>query len=287
MNNHQFQNPSYFELANGVRIPSIGYGTWKVSGQEATDIVKDAIDAGYRLIDTAAMYGNEKEIGTALAQCGVNREDLFITSKVVPQCRHYDQVIDACTRTLEDLGLDYLDLYLVHWPANALNHPDDWNELNLETWRAMTDLYKQGKVRAIGVSNFLVHHLKPLMETEVPPMVDQIEFHPGWAQQDVVDYCQKNGVLVEAWSPLGRTRVLQLPELEAIAREHNVSTAKVCLRYALQKNVLPLPKSTHIARMIDNMDVFGFTLTTTEMEQIDMLVNIGFSGHDPETYDDK
>lgn len=276
-------NLKTFTLSNGDVFPSIGYGTYKVAGASIEDIVADAIRAGYRLIDGAALYGNEVEVGRGIAKSGVPREQLKVTSKVPPEAKHYDDVIAAANKTLEDLGLDYLDLYLVHWPANATVHPDQWNELNMDTWAAMIELYRQKKVRAIGVSNFKIHHLEPLMKTDVKPMVNQIEFHPGYTQPEIVDYCIEHDIVVEAWSPLGRTRVLQLPLLEEIAKETGKTTAQICIRYALQKHVLPLPKSSHYERMKANLDVFDFSLTPEPMEAIDNLPETGYSGLDPDT----
>lgn len=282
-NQSELHADSCFTLSNGVKIPVIGYGTWKVDGQSARDCVCDAIACGYCLIDTAAMYGNEKEVGEALHNCSVPREDLFITSKCPPEARSYDEVTAACEKTLQDLQLDHLDLYLIHWPANAKMHPDTWHDLNRESWKAMIDLYRSGKVRAIGVSNFLIDQLDDLMDASVRPMVNQIEYHPGWIQPETVKYCQDHDILVEAWSPLGRTRVLELPELLQIADEVDHSTAQVCLRFALQNGVLPLPKSVHPERMKANLDVFDFSLSPEQMNEIDSLEPAGFSGHDPHT----
>lgn len=272
-----------FTLSNGDVFPSIGYGSYKVDGGRGEEVILEAIKAGYRLIDTATMYQNEKEVGAAIAKCGLPREALKITSKVPPEAKSFDAVIAACEQSLRDLGTDYLDLYLVHWPANATMHPENWNEINMNVWSAMIELYRRKKVRAIGVSNFLVHHLEPLMHTDINPMVNQIEFHPGYTQDDVVDFCQSHYILVQAWSPLGRQRVLNLPLLEEIAKETGKSTAQVCLRYALQKHVSPMVKSTHEERLKANLDVFDFSLSPEQMAAIDALPETGFSGHDPDT----
>lgn len=280
---NEASNLRTFTLSNGVVLPSTGFGTWKVAGVSTADIVLEALNAGYRLIDTAAMYKNEAEIGEALAQTSIAREDLRITSKCPPEARHYDDVIAACNQSLHDLGLDYLDLYLVHWPACEHEFGKDWISLNRETWSAMIDLYKAGKVRAIGVSNFLVHHLEPLMDMEVTPMVNQIEYHPGYLQPEVTKYCQAHNIVVQAWSPLGRQRVLKLEELEEIAKKTGKSTAQICLRFELQNGILPLPKSAHFERMKANLDVFDFELDEQTIQAIDSLPETGFSGHDPDT----
>lgn len=235
-----------FILSNGCKIPCVGFGTWQTpDGDTAVSSVKAALNSGYKHIDTAAVYGNEKSVGTGIAESKVSREELFVTSKVWNKDRGYEKTIAAFNKTLEDLGLDYLDLYLIHWPANVKQF-SNWDEINLETWRAMTKLYKEGKIRAIGVSNFLPHHLKSLMKTEIPPMVNQIEFHPGQMQNETVDYCKKHNMLVEAWSPLGTGRMLSNETLKEIAAKYNKSVAQLCIRWCLQNEVLPLPSQLRL-----------------------------------------
>ena len=184
-----------FRLRNGVEIPCIGFGTWQTpDGDTAVMAVSEAIRAGYRHIDTAACYGNEVGVGRGIKASGLEREKLFVTSKVWNTERGYDKTLSAFEKTISDLGLDYLDLYLIHWPASSFQF-ENWEEINLGTWRAMTELYKAGRIKAIGVSNFLSHHLKALTETEIPPMVNQIEYHPGLTQAETVAYCRENGSL--------------------------------------------------------------------------------------------
>jgi len=209
-------------LKNGVTIPAVGFGTWQTpDGQVALCSVKKAIEYGYRHVDTAACYENEVGVGAGIAKAiangTVSRDMLFVTSKVWNTERGYDKTMAAFEKTLSDLGLGYLDLYLIHWPAAAHQY-ENWEEINLQTWRAMTDLYKAGKIRAIGVSNFKPHHLKALMETEVQPMVNQIEYHPGFLQDETVQYCKENGILVEAWSPLGTVRCLRMRHCRRLRR---------------------------------------------------------------------
>ena len=204
-------------LYNGIEIPAIGYGTWQSPDSEVTvNGVKTAVASGYRHIDAAAVYGNEVSVGKGIAGCGVPREELFITSKVWNTERSYDAALAAFEKTIKDLGCGYLDLYLIHWPAAAHMYAD-WEQINLDTWRAMTELYKAGKIKAIGVSNFKPHHLEALMKTEVKPMVDQIEFHPGLLQEKTAAYCRENNILVEGWSPLGTGRMLDNEVLKDIA----------------------------------------------------------------------
>ena len=197
-------------------VPAIGYGTWQSPDSDVTvNGVKKAVGCGYRHIDAAAVYGNEISVGKGIAECGVPREELFITSKVWNTERGYDSTLAAFEKTIQDLGYEYLDFYLIHWPA-AAHMFADWEQINLDTWRAMIELYKSGKIKAIGVSNLKPHHLDALMKTEVKPMVNQIEFHPGFLQEDTVEYCRRNDILVEAWSPLGTGRMLDNEVLKDI-----------------------------------------------------------------------
>ena len=274
-----------FTLTNGYKIPCVGFGTWQTpNGETAVSAVKVALESGYRHIDAAAIYGNEISVGQGISESGTSRSDLFVTSKVWNDERGYQKTINAFAKTLADLQLDYLDLYLIHWPASSSRY-SNWEGLNLETWRAMTDLYKAGKIRAIGVANFLPHHLAALMKTEVPPMVDQIEFHPGQMQNETVDFCKKNSILVEAWSPLGMGRLLSNPLLTSIAEKYTKSVAQLCIRWCLQHEVLPLPKSVTPARIAENADVFSFSVSEEDMRSIDNMANVGGSGLHPDHVD--
>ncbi|MBQ1332047.1 MAG: aldo/keto reductase, partial [Lachnospiraceae bacterium] len=222
-------------LSNGCGIPCVGFGTFLIpNGAPTAAAVKAAVDAGYRLIDTGFIYENEAAVGegirAALAEGNMAREDLFVTGKVWNTERGYDTTIAAFERTAAALGLEYLDLYLIHWPAIA-RHYENWREINADTWRALTDLYQAGRVRAIGVSNFLPKHIEPLMETETAPMVDQIQYHPGMMQTPVVDWCREHGIAVEGWSPLGMGRLLGDPVLAGIAEKHGKTPAQVCIRW--------------------------------------------------------
>jgi len=200
-----------YQLSNGQGIPCLGFGTWQIpDGDAAVSSVSAALRFGYRHIDTAAFYQNEKSIGRAIRESGLDRQEIFVTSKAWNSDRGYDGAKRAFERSLKNLGMDYLDLYLIHWPSSKSRFAD-WEKINLDTWRAFAELYKEGRIKAIGVSNFLVHHLKALMETETPPMVNQIEFHLGQMQRETFDFCKESGILVEAWGPLGTGRMLSSP----------------------------------------------------------------------------
>lgn len=263
-------------LSNGVTIPGLGYGTYQTPNEETKKAVLEALSVGYRHIDTAAVYGNEQGVGDALKESDIAREDIFVTSKLWNTERGYDATKAAFAKTIATLGVDYLDLYLIHWPANTKQFGAKAAELNAETWRAMEDLYNEGKIRAIGVSNFMPHHLDEIMKTAViKPMVDQIEVHPGWPQAESVRYNQAHDILVEAWAPLGEASALSNETIAAIATKHGKTAAQVCLRWGIQQGVLPLPKSTHQERMAQNTDIFDFELTDAEMTQISALENLG------------
>lgn len=264
-----------FELRNGVKIPCIGFGTWQIPDDRTVqESVEIAISAGYRHIDTAAFYQNECGIGKAIKASKVSRKELFVTSKVWNDDRGYKKTIVAFEKTLNALQTDYLDLYLIHWPASPSRF-SDWERINLETWQAMTELYKSGRIRAIGVSNFMPHHLSALMRTEVKPMVNQIEFHPGVLQAETVSYCKENGIVVEAWSPLGSGKILHDLTLKRIAAKYGKSVAGLCIRWALQHDVLPLPKSVTPSRICENLKIFDFLISEDDMREIDSMPNIG------------
>ena len=271
-----------FTLSNGYKIPCIGFGTWQTpDGETAVNAVKEAIKLGYKHIDTAAIYGNEKSIGKAIKESGINREELFITSKVWNKERGYKTTLKAFEKTLNDLSLDYLDLYLIHWPA-SVNQFKDWDNINLETWKAMTELYKAGKIKSIGVSNFMPHHLKSLMETEIKPMVNQIEFHVGFMQEETFKYCNDNNILIEAWSPLGTGKMLDNDILKEIANKYNKSIAQLCIRWCLQNNTLPLPKSVTPSRIKENTEIFNFVISGEDIKKINSMPYFGGSGHHPD-----
>lgn len=272
-------------LNNGVQIPSIGYGTWKTpNGPIATSAVLSALLAGYRHIDTAAGYRNEQSVGAAIRMSGISRSDIFITSKLPNAFRGYKSTLESFEQTLANLQTDYLDLYLIHWPASH-HRFENWEQINLDSWQAMTELYQAGKIKAIGVSNFMPHHMEALVHTKVPPMVDQIEFHPGLMWPETIEYCKRHNILVEAWSPLGTGRMLSNDTLIQIAEKYKKSVAQLCIRWALQNGVLPLPKSLHLLRIADNLSVFDFTISPEDMATISSIPYFGGSGLHPDQVD--
>ncbi|MBB1124275.1 aldo/keto reductase [Limosilactobacillus albertensis] len=279
---------STFNLNNGVKIPCVGYGTFRTPADVAEKAVKEAIATGYRHIDTAAVYGNEEAVGKGIKDSGIDRQDLFVTSKLWNTNRGYEETKEAFQETLDRLQMSYLDLYLIHWPANQKQFGDEAAKINAETWRAMEDLYNEGKIRAIGLSNFMPHHIVELMKTaKVAPAVDQIEVHPGWPHTEEIKYLQAHNILVEAWAPLGGqgAEVMSNPTLLQIADKYQKTAAQICLRWILQQGVLPLPKSVHKERMISNQQIFDFELTDEEMRKISLLPNLGGQCADPDDVD--
>ncbi len=269
-------------LSNGVKMPWLGLGVFKVEeGQVLIDAVSSAIKNGYRSIDTAAIYGNEAGVGEGLKkgmqETGIAREDLFITSKVWTEDLGYEETIKAYEISLEKLGLEYLDLYLIHWPKEGKYK---------EAWRALETLYKEGKVKTIGVSNFQIHHLEELMkEAEIQPMINQIELHPRLTQKELIAYCQEKGIQVEAWSPLMQGQLLDQAELVEIASKYQKSVAQVIIRWDLQNGIVTIPKSVKEHRIMENGNVFDFELTKEEMDKINALNLDQRVGPDPDNFD--
>lgn len=259
-------------LANGVKLPIIGYGTGRVTESElCVASVKQALSCGYKHIDTASVYQNERSIGKALAESGINRDEIFITSKLHNTEHTYERALKAFEHSLQRLGLDYLDMYLIHWPVPSAFR-DNWEQANAEAWRAMEELYERGKIRAIGVSNFKPHHIDALMKTaKIKPMVNQIELHPGLLRTDITDYCTQNGIAVEAWAPFAMGLVFKLPELKQLARKYNRPASQVLLRWFIQKGIAALPKSTTPERIVENICVFDFEIIEQDSALLDCV----------------
>ena len=271
-----------FELNNGIQIPCIGYGTYKSTDGCGTENIKTALEVGYRYFDTASFYKNEEMIGMAIEESGIEREDLFLASKVWKTEMGYENTKKAFQESLDRLKTDYLDLYLIHWPLPEPGYAN-WEQLIAETWKAMEELYEEGKVKAIGLSNFLPHHIESLLKTaKVKPMVDQIEFHPGYTQEMTVSYCQERDIVVQAWSPLGRTRMFENVLLKELADKYQVTPAQICIRYALQRQIIPLPKASSAERMKQNQNVFGFEISQEDMYRIGTMQPAGWSGEHPD-----
>ena len=272
-----------YTLSNGVNIPCVGFGTWQTpNGETAINSVLEAMKCGYRHIDTAACYGNEESVGKAIKLSGINREDLFVTSKLWNTDQGYESTLKAFDKTIKDLGLDYLDLYLIHWPV-VKEHKEDWKEAICETWKAFEKLYSEGKIRAIGVSNFKPHHLKVIFENcNIKPMVNQIELHPSHNQDETVKFCRNNNILVEAWGPLSTGRIFKVKEMQDIANKYNKSIAQITLRWHIQNEILPLPKSVTPSRIKENSMIFDFELLKEDMELIQNLKGCEGSGVNPD-----
>ena len=271
-------------LNNGTEIPEIGFGTWQTT-ESVQETVKIALEVGYRHIDTADIYGNEAQIGEAIEESGIARKDLYLTTKIWNSNRSAHGVKYSLEQSLKKLKTDYLDLLLIHWPANAKQF-ENWKEINAETWKAMEELYKSGVVKTIGVSNFMLSHLEALLETaEVIPAVNQIEFHPGYVQQGVVDFCKENGIAIEAWSPIGSGRLLKDEDLKEIADHYGVSPAILCIQFCLQSGVIVLPKSENPENIKNNLLFERFKITESDMKALKALEETGFSGLNPETVD--
>ena len=274
------------KLNNGVMIPQPGFGTFMTKdGEEAIQAVKWAVETGYRHIDTAAIYHNEKGVGEGIRQCGVSREELFVTSKVWNNNRGYDKTLKAFDKTMSDLGLDYLDLYLIHWPANEKQFGNKAGKMNQDTWRAMEELYEEGRIKAIGVSNFMPHHIERLMEkATVKPAVNQIEFHPGLLQKECVEFCKEQEITVEAWSPLGRGELIFDELLMGLAEKYGSTVAQLIIRWVMQHGIVPLVKSTKQSRIEENFQVFNFEISSEDVQRIDEMEPVRM-GPDPDDAD--
>lgn len=266
---------SGFKLNNGIEIPCVGFGTWQVAnGKEAYVAVIEALKAGYRHIDTAAAYENERSVGKAIKDSKINREDIFITTKLPNPMHGYENTMKAFKKSLEALDLEYIDLYLIHWP-NPIMYRDNWQEANAESWKAMEELYLEGKIRSIGVSNFLPHHLEELKKTaKITPMVNQIKLFPGLKdQQETIEYCHSHKILLSAYSPFGTGRIFEAPEIIELGEKYQKTMAQICLRWSIQKGYVPLPKSVTPQRIKDNTHIFDFEISNEDMKKLDNMPN--------------
>jgi diketogulonate reductase-like aldo/keto reductase len=264
------------KLNNGVEMPILGLGTSQIhSGTEAEEAVLYALKAGYRLIDTAEIYGNEEEVGKALYKSGITREEVFITTKLWNSDHGYGPAIAACERSLKRLGLSYIDLYLIHWPVKDLRN---------ETWKAMETLLEEGKCRAIGVSNYMIWHLEELLNgSSTIPAVDQVEFSPYLYQKDLLKFCRSHEIQLEAYSPLTKGLKFSDPELVSIATKYSKSPAQILIRWVLQRGIVTIPKSSKKERIDDNANVFDFTISSEDMRVLDSFNENLRTGWDPST----
>lgn len=262
-------------LSNGVTIPKLGFGTWQIpDGDEAYQAVSHALKVGYTHIDTAQAYKNEASVGRAIADSGVARKDIFLTTKVWNSNHSYDLAKASIEESLQKLGVDYIDLLLIHWP-NPKAFRDNWKEANTETWRAMEEFYEAGKVCAIGVSNFMQHHLKTLFETaKVKPMVNQILLAPGCPQDELVAFCRQEDILLEAYSPLGTGAIFKNELANELADKYGKSVAQIALRWSLQKEFLPLPKSVTPKNITSNLDIFDFVISDEDEDKLDKVQGV-------------
>ena len=271
-------------LSNGVQMPGIGFGTWQVPTDSTLEnAVSAALKLGYRFFDTAQIYGNASAIGRGVLLSDLPRAEIFISSKIWTSHRSYDGVMRAFTDIIEQLKTTYLDQLLIHWPATQ-GEPMIWQSQNAGTWRALEDLYEQGAVKVIGVSNFLPHHLVPLLaRARIRPMVNQLEIHPGYPQFAAVNFCFKQNIAVQAWSPLGRGGLTHHPLLIELGEKYGVSPALIALRWSLQHGFIPVLKALDAEHMKSNLDAFGLTLEDEDMTRLDTMQQVAFSGLHPDT----
>ena len=256
-------NEDFKTLSNGVKIPSIGFGTYKSgSDEETAEIIKYSLKTGYRHIDTASFYGNELGIGNGIKESGIKREEIFLVTKLWNDCHGYDNTIEAFNKSLEKLQTDYIDLYLIHWP----------NKLNSETWKAFEDLYRKGRVKAIGVCNFKIGHLEQLKESaEIMPMVNQVEMHPHNIKTEMLNYCNENNIQLVAWSPIMRGRLFSNELMIGLSQKYKKTIAQIILKWHIQRGVIPIPKSSNKERIKENLDIFDFNISDEDMKAINSL----------------
>lgn len=269
-------------LNNGMHIPETGFGTYKLKDGNNAEVFEMALKAGYRYFDTASFYENEEVLGRVLQESQIPREELLLASKVWKTEMGYEETKAACKRSLQRLQTEYLDLYLIHWPIPSADC-SDWKKLDVDTWRAMEELQKEGKVKAIGLSNFLPHHIDNILEhCTIRPVVDQLELHPGYMQEAAVNYCWEQNIAVQAWSPVARGRVFENPLLVSLADKYQTSVPQICLQYLRQRNILIVPKASSLERMRENLAEATFKLEREEMQKITSMPQCGWNGGHPD-----
>lgn len=270
------------KIYNGVEIPVMGLGTWQSSDEVAKLSVLSALSHGYRLIDTAAAYGNEKGVGEGINTSGLKREEIFVTSKLRNADHGYKATLSAFELTMEKLNLSYLDLYLIHWP-NPIQYRTHWEEATQGTWKAFEELYEKGLIRAIGISNFMPHHIESLMKTaKIKPMVNQLKLCPGITQDEIVTYCNKENIVVEAYSPFGTGAIFSCEEMKALSAKYGKTIGQLCLRWCLEMDFVSLPKSANPMRIKENTEIFDFELSKEDRDLISNLKGVCGEAPDPD-----
>ena len=276
----------YFTLNDGFKIPKIGFGTFNEEFKDNKESILQAIDCGYRFFDTASLYRTEESLGNAIKESGINRSEVIIETKLWTNEMGAENAKAALDRSLTRLGTDYVDIYMIHWPRQTGADDEKWKELDIETWKAMEDFVKQGRVRRLGLSNFLPHHLKNIIENStIRPVVDQLELHPGYSQEAAVAYCKEQDILPMAWAPLGRGRenaTIGNTILVRLSEKYGKSIQQINLRFLLQKGILPIPKASTREHMQANLDVFGFELTEDDVSMLSYMPQTAWLGEHPD-----
>lgn len=271
-----------FSLPDGSRVPALGFGTYNAKGGDNLQMIKTAIETGYRYFDTASLYGTERALGQAIKESGVPRELFILASKAWTDEMGYAEVKEALARSLNRLQTEYLDLYLIHWPKVS-EDDTDWKERCQDTWRAMEELVREGKVKAIGLSNFLPHHLDAILEiAQIKPAVNQLELHIGYSQEAAVAYTQSKGILVQAWSPLARGAMEDHPMIHTLAEKYGKTKSQVCLHFLYQKGIMPIVKSANKDRMSENMQIFDFRIEKEDMQMLECMPQNTWQGEHPD-----
>ena len=270
-----------YTLNNGMQIPCLGFGTYKSAENNDVSVLKRAIEAGYRYFDTASFYFTEESHGQAVKESGIPREEFFIVSKLWKTEMGYENAKKAIDQTLARLQMNYIDIYLIHWPRSS--EEADWRTECADTWRAMEEAQEAGKTRALGLSNFLPHHIENILKNcRIKPVVNQLELHPGYMQSEAVRYCKEHNIMLQAWSPLGRLRVMDNVLIEEMAEKYGVSKAQICLRFLHQLDIIPIPKSSAMERMRQNQDIFGFEIEAEDMYRLLCMPQCGWSREYPD-----
>ena len=271
-----------FRLNNGMEVPVIGFGTYKAAPDESMTNIFKAIEAGYTYFDTASFYGTEKFIAEAIKHSGIAREKFFITSKLWKDDMGYEKTMKAFSKTLENLDSDYVDMFMIHWPRPDLELKN-WKELDLETWQAMEELFSQGKIKVLGLSNFLPYHAENIIKNcKVMPSAAQLEFHPGHTQTFALNYFREKNILVQAWSPMGRGRVMADELILELAEKYHASAAQICIRFCVQEGVMPLPKASSYERMRENLDCMNFEINSEDISRLENMPPLGWGGEHPD-----